>query len=292
MEKTKVSLVLGSGGARGYAHIGVIEELQRYGCEIVSISGTSMGALIGGLYACGKLAEYKAWVLTLEPLDVAGLLDLAWDRRGFMNGTKVFNRLEQMIGSQKIEALPVRYTAVASDLNHGKEVWFQDGDLLSAIRASISIPSVFTPVEDGDRLLVDGGILNPLPVAPTMSDRSDLTIAVSLYGPEIQTPEAPPAVAERYDSLIERMFTQAKLALYEQAKKQDTVHLFSILDRTFDTMQQSLTQYRLGGYPPDMVIEIPRNVCETFDFHRAQDVIEAGRTAAAKALQREPVFQR
>ena len=112
MEKTQVSLVLGSGGARGYAHIGVIEELQRYGCEIVSISGTSMGALIGGLYACGKLAEYKAWVLTLEPLDVAGLLDLAWDRRGFMNGTKVFNRLEQMIGSQKIEALPVRYTAV------------------------------------------------------------------------------------------------------------------------------------------------------------------------------------
>ena len=280
----RVSLVLGSGGARGYAHIGVIEALEARGYEIVSISGCSMGALIGGLYACGKLDEYKAWVLTLEPLDVAGLLDLAWDRRGFMNGTKVFNRLEQIIGPRKIEELPVRYTAVASDLNHGKEVWFQDGDLLSAIRASISIPSVFTPIEDGDRLLVDGGILNPLPVAPTMSDRSDLTIAVSLYGPEIQTPEAPPAVAERYDSLIERMLTQAKIALYEQAKKQETVHLFSILDRTFDTMQQSLTQYRLGGYPPDMVIEIPRNVCETFDFHRAQEVIEAGRSYAARAL--------
>jgi len=284
MQRKKISLVLGSGGARGYAHIGVIEELEARGYEIVSVSGASMGALIGGLYACGKMREYKAWVLDLEPLDVAGLLDLSWDRRGFMNGTKVFDHLEQIIGRRKIEELPVRYTAVASDLNRGKEVWFQDGDLLEAIRASIAIPSVFTPVECDGRLLVDGGVLNPLPVAPTMSDRSDLTIAVSLYGAEIETEEEPPPVAERYDSMIEWVASYAKSAFKDYMKKQERLHMFSILDRTFDTMQQSLTKYRLGGYPPDMVIEVPRNVCETFDFHKAAEVIEAGRSIAAEAL--------
>jgi NTE family protein len=284
MKRKKISLVLGSGGARGYAHIGVIEELERSGYEIVSVSGASMGALIGGLYVCGKLPEYKAWVLGLEPFDVAGLLDLSWDRRGFMNGTKVFDHLEQIIGRRRIEELPIRYTAVASDLNRSREVWFQDGDLLEAIRASISIPSVFTPVECDGRLLVDGGVLNPLPVAPTMSDRSDMTIAVSLYGAEIETEEEPPPVLERYDSLIDWVASYAKSALAERMQKKQSVHLFSILDRTFDTMQQSLTQYRLGGYPPDMVIEVPRNICETFDFHKAAEVIEKGRQIAREAL--------
>lgn len=278
----KVSLVLGSGGARGYAHIGVIEELERRGDEIVSISGCSMGALVGGLYACGKLEAYKEWVLGLEPLDVAGLLDLAWDKRGIMSGTKVFEQLEALVGSAKIEALPIRYTAVASDLNRGKEVWFQDGDLLTAIRASIAIPSVFTPVELDGLLLVDGGVLNPLPIAPTMSDRSDLTIAVNLYGPDMaqETPE----VAQRYDSLFERLASRAKRAIKERLKEQERVHAFAILDQSFDVMQRSLTQYRIGGYPPDIMIEMPKNICKTFDFHKAKMLIEAGRNAAREAL--------
>ncbi len=286
MKKRRISLVLGSGGARGYAHIGVIEELEKAGFEIVSVSGASMGALIGGLYAAGRLDAYRDWALALQPLDVAGLLDLAWDRRGVMSGTKVFGMLGEMLGERNIEDLPIRYTAVASDLNRGKEVWFQDGDLLTAIRASIAIPSVFTPVEIDGLLLVDGGVLNPLPVAPTMSDRSDLTIAVSLYGAELDASEEVPRVEERYDSLIERMASLAKSAIKERLNKKESVHLFSILDRTFDTMQQSLTQYRLGGYPPDMVIEIPRSVCETFDFHKAEQVIGVGREAAKKALER------
>ena len=282
MANKKISLVLGSGGARGYAHIGVIEELEARGYEIVSVSGCSMGALVGGLYACGKLGDYKAWVLGLQPLDIAGLLDLAWDRRGLMSGNKVFGRMSELVGTTKIESLPIRFTAVASDLNRGREVWFQDGDLLTAIRASIAIPSVFTPVELDGMLLVDGGVLNPLPVAPTMSDRSDLTVAVNLYGPDIEGEET--AVAERYDSVVERLASKAKSAIKERLKRQEQVHAFSILDQSFDTMQRSLTQYRLGGYPPDITIELPKNICTTFDFHKAEMLIEAGRKAAADVL--------
>ena len=282
MAGKKISLVLGSGGARGYAHIGVIEALEAKGYEIVSVSGASMGALVGGLYACGKLSEYKEWILGLQPLDVAGLLDLAWDRRGLMSGTKVFERLDELVGTRTIESLPVRFTAVAADLNRGKEVWFQDGDLLTAIRASVAIPSVFTPVEIDGMLLVDGGVLNPLPVAPTMSDRSEMTVAVNLYGPDVVREEQ--AVAERYDSLVERMASRAKKAIKERLKRQEEVHVFSILDQSFDTMQRSLTQYRIGGYPPDLVIELPKNICSTFDFHKARMLIDAGRNAAAAAL--------
>jgi NTE family protein len=278
MANKKISLVLGSGGARGYAHIGVIEALEAKGYEIVSVSGASMGALVGGLYACKKLDAYKEWVLGLEPLDVAGLLDLAWDKKGLMSGTKVFERLDELVGSQKIEELPIAYTAVAADLNRGKEVWFQEGDLLTAIRASVAIPSVFTPVELDGMLLVDGGVLNPLPVAPTMSDRSDLTVAVNLYGPDEERDE--PAVAERYDSLAERLASKAKNAIKERLKRQEQVHIFSILDQSFDTMQRSLTQYRIGGYPPDVTIELPKNICSTFDFYKAETLIEAGRKAA------------
>jgi len=273
----KVSLVLGSGGARGYAHIGVIEALEEKGYEIVSISGTSMGALVGGVYACGKMAEYKKWVLGLKPMDVAGLLDLAWDKRGFMSGSKVFDRLDELLGTTTIESLPIAYTAVASDLNRGKEVWFRSGDLLTAIRASIAIPSIFTPVELDGMLLVDGGVLNPLPVAPTMSDRSDMTVAVNLYGPDAER-EAP-AVAERYDSLVERLASRAKSAIKERLNRREEAHIFSILDQSFDTMQRSLTQYRIGGYPPDVMLELPKNICSTFDFHKADMLIAAGRDA-------------
>jgi NTE family protein len=182
MDKKKVSLVLGSGGARGYAHIGVIEELERSSYEIVSISGSSMGALIGALYACNKIDEFKEWVLGLNGMDLTTWLDISWDNRsGIFRGIKLMEKLATMIGDKNIEDLLIKYTAVATDLNRNKEVWFQHGNLLEAVRASISIPSLFTPIQTDGMLLVDGGVLNPLPVAPTMSDHSDIIIAVNLY---------------------------------------------------------------------------------------------------------------
>ncbi|MBD3792201.1 MAG: patatin-like phospholipase family protein [Campylobacterales bacterium] len=280
--KGRVSLVLGSGGARGYAHIGVIEALEKRGYEIVSISGASMGALIGGLYACGKLDAYKEWVLGLDPLDVASLVDFSFDSSGLIKGDKVFDKIAAMIGEeQTFEDLPIKFTAVATDVVRKKEVWFQSGNLLQALRASIAIPTIFTPVKIDEMILADGGILNPLPVAPTMSDISDLTIAVNLYG-DTPKPEIEISDEEKKQT---NSFSRVFLDLLEKFHpKKEELTMFDILDKTFDTMQNGLTRYRLGGYPPDILIDISKDVCNTYDFHKSLEVIEQGRKAAEKQL--------
>ena len=280
--KGRVSLVLGSGGARGYAHIGVIEALERRGYEIVSISGASMGALIGGLYACGKLDAYKEWILGLDPLDVASLVDFSFDSGGLIKGDKVFDKIAEMIGEeQTFEDLPIKFTAVATDVVRKKEVWFQSGNLLQALRASIAIPTIFTPVKLNGMILTDGGILNPLPVAPTMSDISDLTIAVNLYG---DTPKPEIEISDK-EKQQTSTFSRVFLELLEKFHpKKEELNMFDILDKTFDTMQNGLTRYRLGGYPPDILIDISKDVCNTYDFHKSLEVIEQGRNAAEKQL--------
>lgn len=280
-KKNRVSLVLGSGGARGYAHIGVIEELENRGFEIVSISGSSMGALIGGLYACGKLEEYKQWILELDPLDIAALIDFSFQPGGLIKGEKVFSKVAGMIGSKTFESLPVKMTAVATDIEHKKEIWFQSGDLLQAIRASIAIPSFFTPVKMKGMVLADGGILNPLPVAPTMSDISDLTIAVNLYA---DIPKSKITITKQEKTKIDAFKTVFMEMVERFYLKDNELTMFDVLDKTLDTMQNGLTRYRLGGYPPDLLIEISKDVCNTYDFHKAAEVIEAGRVAAREQL--------
>jgi NTE family protein len=292
MKKTKVSLVLGSGGARGYAHIGVIRELEARGYEIVSISGASMGALVGGFYACGRLQAYTDWVLGLDALDVAALLDLSWSRRGLIDGEKLFAKLSRILGKCRIEELPIPYTAVATDLRRNREVWFQRGPLIEAIRASIAIPSFFTPVEKNGMLLVDGGVLNPLPVAPTTSDHSDLTIAVHLYGenplPEIEVLPLPESEKRSIDRMIDPLLEHARSWLErkeaKRTKEDEDLHLFDIIDQAIDSMQKTLVGYRLGGYPPDLLIQIPKEVCDVYDFHKAAKVIAHGEHAARRAL--------
>ena len=280
--KGRVSLVLGSGGARGYAHIGVIETLEKRGYEIVSISGASMGALIGGLYSCGKLDAYKEWVLGLDPLDVASLVDFSFDSSGLIKGDKVFDKIAEMIGEEEtFETLPIKFTAVATDVVRKKEVWFQSGNLLQALRASIAIPTIFTPVKVDEMILTDGGILNPLPVAPTMSDISDLTIAVNLYA-DTPKPEIEISDEEKKQT---NSFSRVFLELLEKFNpKKEELTMFDILDKTLDTMQNGLTRYRLGGYPPDILIDISKDVCNTYDFHKSLEVIEQGRRAAEKQL--------
>ncbi len=279
--KKRVSLVLGSGGARGYAHIGVIEVLEARGYEIVSISGASMGALIGGFYACGKLQEYKEWVLGLDVIELGTLLDFSFEFAGLIKGEKLFEKLSEFIGKQNIESLPIPLTIVATDILHKKEKWFQTGDLLEAIRASISIPSFFTPVQKEGMILADGGILNPLPVAPTMSDKSDLIIAVNLYAdrplPIIKQSKEEKQKADRFAKLFYRMFKK-------EFSQNESLNMLDVLDKTFDAMQYTLTNYRLGGYPPDILIDIPKDVCNTYDFHKAAEVINVGRVIAKSIL--------
>jgi NTE family protein len=181
-EKKTVSLVLGSGGARGLAHIGVIEVLEEKGFEIHSISGSSMGALIGGIYAAGKLQVYSDWVQSLERLDVIRLLDFSFGGAGLFKGRRIIGTLKEMIGDCNIEDLPIAFTAVATDLEAEKEVWLSRGPLFDAIWASIAFPTIFTPKVYQGRRMIDGGLINPIPIAPTLRDRTDLTIAVNLSG--------------------------------------------------------------------------------------------------------------
>ena len=179
-DKKTISLVLGSGGARGYAHIGVIESLESKGYEIKAISGSSMGALIGGLYAAGKLEAYKEWVLSLDFIDTIKLVEISLSDGGMVNIESVYKKIEELIGDIKIEELPVTYMAVASDIKNHKKIWFKEGKLIDAIRASIAIPTVFSPVVKNDMVLVDGGVMDPLPVDSVASLDADMTIAVNL----------------------------------------------------------------------------------------------------------------
>lgn len=181
--KKTVSLVLGSGGARGLAHIGVIKWLEENNFEIKSISGCSIGSLIGGVYAAGKLDDLEKWMLSIDKINIASLLDLSWSGGGMFKGDKVINTLIELIEDVQIENLPIPFTAVAADIITEKEVWINSGSLFEAIRASVSLPLFFTPVKYKDSLLIDGGVLNPVPIAPTFNDETDITIAVNLGGP-------------------------------------------------------------------------------------------------------------
>jgi NTE family protein len=183
MTSPTVSLVLGSGGARGYAHIGAIEELLAQGYDIRCIAGSSMGALIGGVYAAGKLDGYRDWAKALQRFDVLRLLDWTFSGGGLIKGDRIIDKLKDLIGEVNIEDLPLSYTAVAVDLMAQREVWFSRGSLFEAIRASIAIPTVFRPHHYQGRMLVDGGLLNPVPITPTLRDLTDCTIAVDVNAP-------------------------------------------------------------------------------------------------------------
>ncbi len=283
MQKKTVSLVLGSGGARGYAHIGVIDVLEKSGYEIKSISGSSMGALIGGLYAAGKLQDYKEWVLSLDMFSVLKLVDFSFAATGVIKGDKVFDVLETLVGKNvKIENLPIDFTAVATDIDTQKEIWFQEGDLLSAIRASIAIPTIFTPVRSDKHLLVDGGILNPLPTVPLLSDTNDLLIAVNLNG-ERKADKMIEQHSDEEESIQQKITEFIQKNFFEDEKKEE-VNYFTIVSKTIETMQNLITRYELAAHQPDIVIDIPKNLCGFYEFHEAQKIIEYGERTARRAI--------
>jgi NTE family protein len=286
-----VSLVLGSGGARGYAHIGVIEELLESGYEIKSISGSSMGALIGGLYACGKLEAFKKWALSLNLFDVAKLLDFSLSGTGIIQGDKVFRVIEEMIGNVLIEELSIPYTAVATDIIKQKEVWIQKGKLLDAVRASVAIPTALTPKKIGERYLIDGGVLNPLPIAPTISDDTDLTIAVKLNANvskayKVSVPKKEREKENGMQTLFFELSQKAETLFSREYKNNyDDMSVFDIMGRTIDAMQNSLEAYKIAGYSPDITIDIPHNACGFYEFNRTYELIELGRMIAKDSLE-------
>ena len=285
--KQRVSLVLGSGGARGLAHIGVIKALKDGDYDIASISGCSIGALIGGIYAAGKLDEFEEWVRAITKMDMVNLLDISWARNGLVKGEKLMAALVRLVGDQSIEDLPIPFTAVAADIRNEKEVWLNSGKLSTAVRASISLPLFFTPVHYNDDYLIDGGVLNPVPIAPTFSDDTDLTIAVNLGGPpeEQQKPSDVEPTGEGESSLGDKIARFINdLRSDDEDEGAEALGAYAVADQAFDAMQGTIARQKLAAYPPDILIEFPRNACGTFDFDHAAEIIELGRIRAEKRL--------
>lgn len=291
MSKKTVSLVLGSGGARGLAHIGIIHWLEERNYDIRSISGCSIGSLIGGVYACGKLDVFEEWVRPISTLDIIKLLDVSWGKQGLVEGDRIMSALKDLIGDRLIEELPIEYTAVASDINREKEVWIKRGSLFDAIRASISLPLFFTPFELNGASLLDGGILNPVPIAPTFEDHTDLTIAVDLGAPSLENPQAEAKPDKKVEVEPVEESVQAKVrSFFDEIKDRTSTEssgssqMLKIADQTFDTMQGAIARQKLAAYPPDHIIKIARNACGTLEFDRADEMIALGYAAASKSF--------
>jgi NTE family protein len=301
MAGKRVALALGSGGARGYAHIGVINELRDRGYEIVGIAGSSMGALVGGLQAAGKLDEFTEWAKSLTQRAVLRLLDPKIAAAGVLRAEKILDAVRDILGEVTIEDLPIPYTAVSTDLISGKSVWLQRGPVDAAIRASIAIPGVITPhVLDG-RLLADGGILDPLPMAPIAAVNADFTIAVSLSGSEsggrYEPTDAEPRATTEWLSRVWRSTTalfdagatrsgDSEHELVDASKEMSVPRLgsFEVMNRTIDIAQAALARHTLAAYPPDLLIEVPRSACRSLEFYRAAEVIDIGSELAAATL--------
>ena len=282
-----ISLVLGSGGARGLAHIGIIRWLEENGYRIDSITGCSIGALIGGIHAAGKLDSYEKWVRAIRKIDMVSLLDLSFARSGFVKGEKIISTLRELIGEMQIEDLPMPFTAVASDIRKEKEVWINQGPLFDAIRASISLPLFFTPFNLNGNMLIDGGVLNPVPIAPTFNDQTDLTIAVNLGGAPVRLPQSLPVDLPENGTeapMHEKILQFISNLTADDEEEDGDWGMLDVADQSFDAMQSTIARQKLAAYPPDVLIEIPRNVCGTLEFDRAAEMIDLGYNRAGQVL--------
>ncbi|MFS1861573.1 patatin-like phospholipase family protein [Vibrio lentus] len=278
MAKT-ISLVLGSGGARGLVHVGIIRWLIEHGYQIKSISGCSIGALIGGVYAAGKLDEFEEWVTSIDQSDMAMMLDFSWQSSGIFKGDKIIDTLRGLIGEISIEELPIPYTAVAANVADEKEVWLQSGSLFDAIRASISLPLFFTPHVINGEELIDGGVLNPVPIAPTFGDKTDFTLAVNLGGePEMLQQEVTPVSLPTKESNLHEKVVHFidNLGSSVKSKMSFNFAAYDIANQAFDAMQSTIARQKLAAYPADITLEIPRNACGTLEFDRSQEMIDRG----------------
>jgi NTE family protein len=305
----RVALVLGSGGARGYAHIGAIDVLTERGYEIVAVAGSSMGALVGGLHAAGRLDDYTKWVTGLTQRDVLRLLDVSLNGPGVLRLERVLERMTEYLAGVMIEDLPIPYTAVASDLGARREVWFTSGPLETAIRASIAIPAMITPIMVNGRLLVDGGVLNPVPMEPVMGVDADITLAVNLSGEKNHrlgsSPTRESAAQRPPNEWLDRFFRTAagvwendfitsilaRFARTDEATDHPAydplppgLGITDITWMSLDAMGSLITRYRLAALPPDILVTVASDAAKAMDFHRAAELIELGRTLTEAAL--------
>ncbi len=285
--RKKISLVLSGGAARGLAHIGVIEELEKQGFVISSIAGNSMGAFIGAIYVTGKLPEFKELILSLNKKDIFKYIDFSFNKLGFIKGEKIFRKIKSFFPDTDIKNLKIPYVAVAADIKNMKEVIFSEGSLYKAVRASISFPAIFTPVKGKNSLLVDGGIVNPIPLNRIIRTKNDLLFA-SYVNAEI--PYNKPANFNKEILHIEKGYknkiTEFKDKLNEVLSKEnkDKLNFMTLISKSTNLITHQLAVMNIEKYQPDVLINISRHIAGYFDFFKAEELIKAGRDAVIKTL--------
>ncbi len=287
MEK-KAALVLSGGGARGMAHVGAIEELIKRGYKITSIAGTSMGALVGGVYALGKMEEFKNWMLSLDRMKVFNLVDFTLSSYGLVKGDRVLNAMKEFIPDTNIEDLLIPYSATAADITNHKEVVYKSGSIYEAIRASIAIPTVLTPVIKGDTVIVDGGVINNIPISNVERTEGDKLIAIYVNA---DIPVTRPETTQEEKNNSQSVYLKRVAEFYEQLhkilpqrQKKEKLGYFTLLDKTITSGMLQLAQLTIEKGNPDILINISRDACGTYDFYKSKELIEMGRYAAATTL--------
>jgi len=294
-----IGLVLGSGAARGFAHIGVMRALQAHGVKPDIIVGTSMGALVGGCYATDQLDTLEDWARSLTMRRIIGYLDVRIGGSGLIGGGRLANRLQESIGDRAIEDLPLRFAAIATEIGTGHEVWLTRGSLSLAVRASYALPGIFSPVLLGGRWLVDGALVNPVPVSAARALGARVVIAVNMDADRFgrgttiashgsQPGDAPPVSANGHSrnglARLRGMFS-AERALKRQIISRDSRPSFStVMVESFNIMQDRLTRMRLAGDPPDVHITPRIGHIGWLDFHRAAESITVGHAATERAI--------
>lgn len=298
----KIGFALGGGAARGLSHLGVLQGLDELGVRADVVCGTSIGALAGAAYACGHLETLDAWVRTLDLGDVVRYLDLRLAAGGgFADGENLIELLRDRIGDPSIEELPLTYAAVATDLATGREIWLREGNLWDAVRASIAVPGLLTPVPLRGRWLVDGGLVNPVPVSVCRALEADVVLAVNLTGGvtgrhlsrRIATPPVPAEEGSgspdgRSDAdrgFLDRLkdtFTREDWAAEIFRRERSSPTVFEVLASSLDIMEDRITRSRLAGDPPDLTLAPRVLEVELIEFHRADEAIRAGREAVER----------
>lgn len=284
-----VALALGAGGARGLAQIGVIEALQARGMNIVAVAGSSSGALIGGVFAAGKLAEFSTRLSAMSRGEFLRLLaQPAFEQDGLVRGDRLVDAMREVVGDPLIEELPIDFVAVAVDLLRQREVWLRSGPLWPALRASFAFPGVFTPGSVHGRDLVDGGLLAPLPIAATRLSDAHRLIAIDMHGwparPSGQPARQGESTEQPKPSALGRWMGRQLDRVRGSEEDEPSMTMTEVMGRSVDIMQGQIARVQMALDPPELVIRIPRDACQFYEFWRAAELIDIGRSEAEKAL--------
>ena len=295
--RKNVALVLSSGGARGIAQIGAINELKKNGFEITSVSGSSIGSLIGGIYAMGRLDDFSVWVSTLNRLDVFNIMDFTISSHGILKVEKLFKIMEKDFPDMMIEDLNIPYVAMATDVANNKEVKFTSGSIYKAIRASIALPALIKSVQNSDQILVDGGVLNPIPIRQIQRTQNDILVVVNLYdfdhedkldenenlNPNVVLNSQPKNFENTSDK--NKLFDRGHKILHTIQNKSSISYNYALILSKVTTMMLQVNAFSaIELYKPDIVINIPRSSAGTFDFHKSEELIRIGQLATQKSI--------